>query len=216
MSDINQKRHELRTQLRAFRRTLSPTEQHDAALQLARLMIRQPLFRRCRTLGCYVANDGELDPYAVLNAALGLRKRCYLPVLRPLSRNRLWFVPYHHTTPLQLNRYGIPEPVDTHNPIPLATLDVVLMPLVGFDQSGGRLGMGGGYYDRSFSFKQRVPHAKPVLVGLAHSGQEVGELATQNWDIAMDAVATERGVVLCNPHAARHFATADLLISRQR
>lgn len=94
---------------------------------------------------------------------------------------------YH---PLVNNRYGILEP-STKYIKPTAQLDIILMPLVGFDRLGNRLGMGGGYYDRALAFKRRQAwRKKPLLIGLAFDGQEIQQLAAQPWDIPMDAVAT--------------------------
>jgi 5-formyltetrahydrofolate cyclo-ligase len=68
------------------------------------------------------------------------------------------------------------------------------MPLVGFDKAGNRLGMGGGFYDRSFAFKQKRHSCQPKLIGLAHSIQQVDNLSVQGWDIPVDNIVTELGV----------------------
>jgi 5-formyltetrahydrofolate cyclo-ligase len=81
-------------------------------------------------------------------------------------------------------------------------LDVVLMPLVGFDRTGARLGMGGGFYDATFAFKQKLSTGsktstgKPALIGLAHACQQVESLATDTWDIPLFAIATDKEIIL--------------------
>jgi 5-formyltetrahydrofolate cyclo-ligase len=90
------------------------------------------------------------------------------------------------------NRYGIPEPSIQEQQLPAWAMQVVLMPLVGFDRTGNRLGMGGGFYDRTFAFKRNRIHARPLLIGLAHSVQEVAALPTESWDMPLDLIATEK------------------------
>ena len=92
------------------------------------------------------------------------------------------------------NRYGIPEPAHPNKArnFPLRSLDLVLMPLVGFDTQGNRLGMGGGYYDRSFAFLHRHSHwRKPHLMGTAYEFQRLSKLDAQPWDVPLDAIVTE-------------------------
>lgn len=200
------RRLQLRRQLRARRRALSTNQQALAARRLQRLLCRQPVFWRSRHLALYLPNDGEIDPRPLLLAALALGKTCYLPVLRGANYNSLYFVRFRPDTPLQRNRFGIPEPRTGGRRLAPALLDLVLMPLVGFDRRGGRLGMGGGFYDRTFAFRQRRASHKPVLLGLAHSCQEVDALPVAAWDIPLDAIVTEHQIIPCRAaSAARDF-----------
>ena len=92
------------------------------------------------------------------------------------------------------NSYGIPEPLSKGNR-PACNLDIVLMPLVAFDKQGNRLGMGGGYYDKTFAFKrQTLWRKKPILVGLSHHFQQVDELNNDNWDIPLTAIVTNQKI----------------------
>lgn len=77
------------------------------------------------------------------------------------------------------------------------TLDAIFMPLVGFDREGHRLGMGGGFYDRTLAFTRHWPRAVPKLVGLGHHSQEVARLPVQPWDVSLHAIATDREVIYC-------------------
>ncbi|WP_206019612.1 5-formyltetrahydrofolate cyclo-ligase [Pseudomaricurvus alkylphenolicus] len=182
----------MRRSLRAKRRALSSREQKLAARRLCRLLLCQPLFIRSRHIAFYLPNDGEIDPRPLIVAAQRLGKHCYLPVLAPGNVNRLWFVRYTDSTPMVKNRYGISEPrPDFRRRRRAQDLDLVLLPLVGFDRFGGRMGMGGGFYDRSFSFKQHVNAHKPYLIGLAHGCQQVDRLKLASWDIPLGAVATD-------------------------
>lgn len=185
-------RKQLRRELRQRRRALSPAQQRVAAEGLCRQLKHQPLFIRSRHIAFYLPNDGEIDPHPLLAAALACGKRCYLPVLKPGPENRLWFVRYDLDTPLHRNRFGIPEPrADYRRAIDATQLDLVLMPLVGFDEAGGRMGMGGGFYDRTFAYKNQSASSKTYLLGLAHSCQRVGQLDVAPWDIPLAAIATE-------------------------
>jgi len=187
-------RKQLRRELRQRRRSLTPAQQRAAAAKLCRLLRHQPLFIRSRHIAFYLPNDGEIDPRPLLEAALACGKRCYLPVLKPGAENNLWFVRFDKNTPLHNNRFGIPEPrADARRVLAAEQLDLVLMPLVGFDNQGGRMGMGGGFYDRTFEFKHRRKQ-KTYLLGLAHSCQQVAQLDVAAWDIPLSAIATEQGI----------------------
>lgn len=189
-------RSSLRDQMRTLRRGLGDVAQREAAARFARILGHTPLFRRSRHIAFYLANDGELDPAILLQRAWDMKKVCYLPVITP--GRRLWFAPYAEGDPLLLNRFGIPEPACPGQMLVNArALDLILTPLVVFDDSGHRLGMGGGFYDRTLSFlRQRRAWRKPRLMGVAHELQRVPALSTEAWDIPLDGVATERCVYL--------------------
>lgn len=180
--------------MRERRRALSSRERARHSEQLALNITRLALFRNSRTLALYLPNDGEVDLTTVAQAAWSLGKRCYLPVLSPLYHNRLWFAPYTPDTPLADNRFGIPEPeVNWRATRPVWSLDLLLMPLVAFDLQGNRLGMGGGFYDRTLAYlAQRHHWRKPHLIGTAFELQHFAELPSQPWDVPLDGVVTEQ------------------------
>jgi 5-formyltetrahydrofolate cyclo-ligase len=183
----------LRKSLRQQRRSLSAREQHQAAHRLYQRLIHAPLFLRAKRIAFYFANDGEIDPLDLLLAALRMNKKCYLPVLSRHRPDRVSFVRFKFGDPLLPNRWGILEPeARPRRCVPAASLNLVLMPLVGFDSQGTRLGMGKGFYDRTFQFKRRLVCNRPKLVGLAHSFQQVELLVRRDWDIPLNAVATEQ------------------------
>jgi 5-formyltetrahydrofolate cyclo-ligase len=128
--------------------------------------------------------------------ALKAGKQVYLPVLRNRPSNSLWFTAYRPGDRLVNNCYGIPEPVMHSRRIVMPwSLDMVFVPLVAFDRSGNRLGMGGGYYDRTFAFRRMRSHWRgPKLIGLAHEFQRVEQLLNQVWDIPLDGVITEQRI----------------------
>lgn len=184
----------LRQQIRRLRAGLSVRERLAAAEQAARRIAGQRQFRHARRIAGYFGSKGELDPMPLLERAFDLHKECYLPVLHPFRAGRLWFCRWEPGDRLVPNRFGIPEPVVRGNKMIAArALDLIIVPLVAFDSSCNRLGMGGGYYDRSLAFVHRLQHARrPFLLGFAHELQRVDQLPTYPWDIRLDAVATQR------------------------
>lgn len=194
-------RTELRRAIRARRQALTHTERASRALNLARRVAATRLFRSSRRIACYLPVRGEMDPGPLMRYAFAMDKEVYLPVLAPGTVNRLLFAPYREGDRLQPNRFAIPEPTVPFAQLkdPMA-LDLVLVPLVAFDPQGNRLGMGGGFYDRSFAFlKHRSHWQKPRLLGLAYEFQKMERLAAEPWDVPLYGVATESELYLCRP-----------------
>jgi len=186
-------RASLRKSLRHARRSLSLREQNDAAVALHNALADQRFFRSAKRLAFYLANDGEIDPSLLFAAALARGQHCFLPLLHPFGQNRLLFVRYRQDDSLRRNRWGILEPrLQACRRVPARTLDVVLVPLVGFDAQGNRLGMGKGFYDRTFSFRAAARRRRPLLVGLAHECQRVENLGSQAWDVRMDRIVSDK------------------------
>jgi 5-formyltetrahydrofolate cyclo-ligase len=182
---------DLRATLRRRRAALPAAVVAETSRRVARQLWHLPMLSRCRRIACYVAFSGEIDCAPIMAEALARHCRVYLPVLRG---QRLVFAPWNPAGRMVRNRFGVPEPAGGHGrQLRGPELDVVLAPLVAFDDSGHRLGMGGGFYDRTFGFlRQRGQWRRPLLIGLAHEFQRVAPLATRRWDIALHAVITER------------------------
>lgn len=187
-------RKKLRKELRSKRRSLSPQQQQQASQQLLKIIRRRSDFRRSQHIALYLANDGEINPMPIIRHCWKLGKKVYLPVLHPVLHNRLWFVPYTPSSPMVRNIYGIEEPkLLPHRRRRAWSLHMVLLPLVGFDKYGNRMGMGGGYYDRTFSFKAQQGGLRgPALIGLAHEVQKVERLPVENWDIPLSTILTDQ------------------------
>jgi 5-formyltetrahydrofolate cyclo-ligase len=193
-------KNQLRKHLRDLRRALTKQQQNAAAARLVTRLVTSPFFRSSRRIACYLPNDGEIDPTPLIERLWKMQRQCFLPVLSRLSRDRLWFAQVLPETRLSPNRFGIPEPVVPARCLLRAQeLDLILMPLVGFDLQGNRLGMGGGFYDRSLEFlRHRSTWHKPRLVGLAHECQRVEALAPEPWDIPLQGVVTDRAIYLAD------------------
>ncbi|WP_248751883.1 5-formyltetrahydrofolate cyclo-ligase [Pseudomonas sp. MWU15-20650] len=187
-------RPQLRRMLRKARRALTPTEQRQAALGLYRQLAQHPLFRRAKHISLYLPTDGEIDPRLLLRAAQRRGKATYLPVLSAWPRTKMVFQRVRPGDKLLPNRFRILEPrVNAHQQRKVWALDLVLLPLVGFDEAGGRLGMGGGFYDRSLAYLARRQNwRKPTLLGLAHECQKVDRLAQASWDVPLAGTVTDK------------------------
>lgn len=138
-------------------------------------------------------NDGELDLQYVIKHIWKMNKTCYLPVIGKNKFQKLSFAPFEQQTELKKNKYGIPEPVISSREATQAQdLDLVLIPLVAFDRDGNRIGMGGGFYDRTLSFmEQRNTWLKPNIYGVAYEFQQVSSIKKDPWDIPMHGVLSE-------------------------
>lgn len=183
---------QLRRLIRQHRRQLSPAQRRDAANGLARSLNTAAELIARKRIALYWQNDGEIDPALAIELLLQRGKQVYLPVLHPFKQGQLLFVRYQPGMRMRKNRYGIAEPDWRYaNALPATFLSAVLVPLVAFDLRGARLGMGGGYYDRSLAFC-RHSQQRPLLVGCAYEFQKLQQLPMESWDIPMQMILTEQ------------------------
>ena len=188
----SQTRSSIRQEKRRLRLALTDSIQKQHAQQLQQQLICLPSYRNSQHIACYLANDGEISTTGIIEHAWQMHKTVYLPVLSPL-KNSLYFAPYNKNSQLKKNRFGINEPDCQPSQWRKAwQLNLLLLPLVAFDRNGNRMGMGGGFYDRTLAYHHRMRHwKKPRLIGLAHEIQHCEILDQQSWDIPLDAIATE-------------------------
>jgi 5-formyltetrahydrofolate cyclo-ligase len=190
-------RKTLRAELRARRRALTPEQRARAARQVARNIDRTFHLRPGMRVAIYASFPEELDSAPLLRLARQRGCRIFLPRIdtRTISMK---FVEALSGARETINHLGIVEPHGTRS-VPARWLDLVLLPLVGFDAQGMRLGMGGGYYDRTFAFRNRhTAWRGPRLVGVAYSFQQVPSITREAHDVRLDAVVTEAGVIRCS------------------
>ena len=180
--------------LRRARRALTARQQRRAAHGLYRQLAQHPVWRRAQHISLYLPTDGEIDPRLLLRAAQRRGKATYLPVLSAWPRTKMAFQRVRPGEKLKPNRFRILEPrVNVARQRKAWALDLVLLPLVGFDETGGRLGMGGGFYDRSLAYlARRKSRRKPTLLGLAHECQKVEKLDQASWDVPLQGTVTDR------------------------
>jgi 5-formyltetrahydrofolate cyclo-ligase len=193
----------IRAKMREQRARLTPAERIAAASGVAASLEQLPEFLVDQRVAGYWAVGGEV-PLHMAVARLNARGQQYcLPIVG--EDRRLRFAPLKPGANLKPNRYGIPEPecVEADLLAP-GEIDLVLVPLTAFDRAGRRLGMGAGYYDRSFAFLRDASRpAQPLLVGIGYAFQEVATLPAQDWDVALDFIATEKELIDCTPFETR-------------
>ena len=179
--------------MRQKRQALTVLQQRQASHALYRRVVTSKAFRFSRRIAFTIARDGEISPHLLLNEALRRGKRCYLPVMSKVGHDRLSFrrVGKHLQSLRSNNRYNIPEPVNAPICRPRA-FSMVLFPLVAFDASCNRLGMGKGFYDHTFAFLRASMRKCPQLFGLAHECQRVEALDIAPWDVKLQAIVTDQ------------------------
>ncbi|WEN16051.1 5-formyltetrahydrofolate cyclo-ligase [Rhodanobacter sp. AS-Z3] len=198
--DVNAQRRDLRQQLAERRRALAPAERIAAAQGLRRSLEQLPEYFTDARVAGYWASHGELPLNMVIPPLATRGQQFLLPVIG--TGKTLRFAAWNVGDAVQPNRYGIPEPANPAELLEPCQVDLVLVPLLGFDRRGNRLGHGGGYYDRSFAFlNEQVRPTEPLLVGIAYAFQELPEVEEQDWDVPLDFIATERELIDCHPEA---------------
>ena len=188
---IEIRKTQIRTKFRELRQGITRAESKRAG-KLARQQLQQlHAYHSSQNIACFLSFDGELDTHPIIQQILADKSRCYLPKIKPLKPNRLWFMPYRGTEPLIKNKLGIDE-VDApiSQAIRVSHIDIILLPLVAFDPQGNRLGMGGGYYDATLAHLSQS-NLQPLCIGLAFEQQKVDRLPTEPWDFPLHGVLTQ-------------------------
>lgn len=185
---LSLERQAIRTHVRHLRRGLSAEQQTHAANSVAEHALNVASMDQAQHIALFLSVDGELNTRPLIARLWQQHKQVYLPVLHPFSPGNLLFIHYTPETILIPNRLRIPEPpLDVRHIIPLDQLDVMFVPLVAFDKQGQRLGMGGGFYDRTL---QHWRSHGFLPIGLAHDCQQVDTLPVEAWDIPLPAILT--------------------------
>ena len=180
---------ELRRQLRERRRALGDELQLQASRALAHSVEQLPTWQSSSAIALYLAADAEIDPTGIVELARLQGKSLYLPAIYD---GELEFALWEAGASLQTNQFGIEEPQDSAPRRSPHQLDIICLPLVAWDSTGGRLGMGGGYYDRALAHSRA-----DTLLGLGHEMQQVEKVPCDAWDIRLDYVATEAALHEC-------------------
>ncbi|MFT7006905.1 MAG: 5-formyltetrahydrofolate cyclo-ligase [Colwellia sp.] len=181
-------RTSIRQTLRTKRKTLTTAFQIEASESLKLRLLNHPRVQSAKKIALYLANDGELDPMSFINWCWQQGKQVYLPVLHPFCPGHLLFLLFEKTSFMVKNQYGINEPkLDVTKVCPLEQLDVLCTPLVAFDCSGARLGMGGGFYDRTLVNWQKN---QLYPIGIAHDCQQIDQVPVEYWDIPLPEIIT--------------------------
>lgn len=195
-------RAHIRKTMRQIRRKLSVTEQNRAAQSLVDLVLLHSSVASSHRIGLFLSFDGEINTVPLIHALWYKGKQVYLPQIHPFNSRQLLFLEYTPNMQLIPGKFGIFTPPLTINSI-LSTheLDIVFTPLVAFDRRGYRLGMGGGFYDRTLAAYTRFPF-KPI--GLAYHMQEIDCIPKEHWDVPLPEIITEKEHIICISKTQRH------------
>ena len=179
-------RNQLRQQIRKTRANLTALQQQQAEDSITQQALALIEAQNAQHIALYVSFDGEISTEKLIKTLWAQDKHVYLPVLHPFNPNHLLFLRYLPDTPMLKNKFGIWEPkLNVQNVLPLDELDILFTPLVAFDKQGNRLGMGGGFYDRTL---QNWQNSSFIPVGLAHQCQQVEQLPTEAWDVPLHRI----------------------------
>jgi 5-formyltetrahydrofolate cyclo-ligase len=185
------KRAEIRDLVRK-KRNLLPDKEQEIAANAIKVNLSQLLngYKNAK-IALYLSNDGELKTSELITKIQQDNHELYLPVIHPFTPGNLLFQKYEKNSPMKANRYGIFEPeLNCSHVCPVSELDIIFTPLVAFDDSGNRLGMGGGFYDRTLARFYKEGWQKPLLIGIAHNCQKVESLPIESWDIPLKTIVT--------------------------
>jgi len=174
---------------------LGPDSRAAASAAITRHLLSSPAYANALNIGAYLAFRDEADLGSLIERAHEDKKNIFVPVVQN-DRQNMRFARLRPGDPLQLNRYGIAEPIpQQHEFSEPKKLHLVLVPLVAFDSRGNRLGMGAGFYDRAFAFRNGHDFGDyPYLCGVAYSCQRVPAIERRDWDVPLDLIATEEGI----------------------
>ncbi|MCU4676377.1 5-formyltetrahydrofolate cyclo-ligase [Catenovulum sp. 2E275] len=185
-------RQQIRQTIRAKRQALSKVQQSAAQIAVKQQVAQLELIKPDSKVAVYLTNDGELNPASIIEFVWQQNAKVYLPVLHPFAKNYLAFFEYNQTTALTHNKFGIAEPkLNAQTICPVNNLDIIFLPLVAFDAQGNRMGMGGGFYDRTFA----NAHPQQKRIGLAHDCQQLDALPTETWDVPLDMLITPTQII---------------------
>jgi len=195
----------LRNSLRKKRAHAASQQFSEATLFLSRFLNNLRVYRMAKNIGIYLPTQSEFPVFPIIEKNLVMNKVTYAPEISSIRNKTMCFTRLSRPLKkhlikknslnknLRRNAYGIEESIEKNEIINPKALDIVFTPLLGFNKNGERLGMGGGYYDRLFSFKRwRSTPTKPMLIGLAYEAQFHHSITVDPWDVPMDAIITEQ------------------------
>ena len=182
--------------MRQLRGAVPLKDRLAAAARINQSVLDLDVIQAAKAIGGFLAFDGEADPLPLMTWANEMQRQVFVPMIVGKGKP-LMFSPWHPDVAMRLNRFGIAEPdVPENQWIAPQELDIVITPLVAFDENCHRLGVGGGFYDRSFAFLNSLEpdRRRPIMIGFAFELQRVKSITRQSWDVLLDAVVTERSI----------------------
>lgn len=181
-SSIDEIKH-IRNQARKARRNLLSDEREAKEKIIYDKIKQHPEIKKAQHVAIFLSFDGEVNTQPIIEYLWQQGKFVYLPIVDPTTPHHLLFLPYTRQTKLIVNKLNILEPeFNIALAYPHQALDVIITPLVAFDEQGYRIGMGGGYYDRLLENYQKYDI---YPIGLAFNCQKVPSVPNQPWDIKL-------------------------------
>ena len=187
-------RKELRKRIKSLRESLSNEAREEAGKRASDLALTLPELGEAETVALYMTNRGELPTEFLIDRLLSMGKRVVLPRVDPLVKGKMTFRAYRKGDALVPDRFGIMEPGPGAQEVPLEEIDLMFTPLVAFDRTGMRLGMGGGFYDRTLAVRRNTGKG-PFPVGFALSCQETDMVPAEEWDMPLPVIVTELEII---------------------
>lgn len=179
----------LRKQLRQQRRTVSIFQQKQSQQHILNQLRRIKTFQHAEKIGVYLHAFGEIQTDQIIEYCFKQHKKVYLPMICNMNQQLVWV---KITQQQYRNKRFSHHPLGMQEPMAgrgwhVSTLDLLIMPLLACDREGTRIGMGGGFYDKTLA---GATH-KPFRLGIAHDFQLLDvTLHRENWDQPLDALAT--------------------------
>lgn len=191
MTDVSKSM--IRQTQRRFRQQLLPEESVDFSQRICQHIVTTEIYQQAVHVALYQPIHHEVDVHFLWHDPSFTAKQAFFPVIH--HDKTLIFLPANPTTPFKPNHLGILEPdVALTQAIDIQSLDLMIIPVLAFDLHGTRIGMGGGYYDRTLA------HQRPgCLMGVAYQGQHQALIPQQPWDIPLSMVVTETTIYRCTP-----------------
>ena len=189
--------HDDRHIMRNRRRAMSSRQQYEAAQSILKTIKEQNVLDNAKRVAIYFAIDGEVNPLEMPQYFYHSKRNWYLPRLHQSGKKMMDFALFTAGTKMAVNKFGILEPSSEGEPA--NKMDIIFLPLVGFDRNGNRLGMGGGYYDSTLAFANQDGLSNTMLIGLAHHFQEKPQLSPRSWDVKLDMIITDHEIICVKP-----------------
>ena len=189
MNEFVTQKNYIRTRIKHERQNLTSPFMQRSAIALLGHVSQSQLIENHNNIAFYLPVRGEISCMPIIEYALSQGKKCFVPKIRAGRKRSMWFLPYEGRESVEKGQFGILEPTaSASRAIATSELELVFMPLVAFDNTGNRLGMGGGYYDTVFG--SLSPQKRPQRIGLAYNLQKVPQVPAEKWDLKMDGVIT--------------------------
>ncbi len=184
------RKSELRKSLRRRRTAIGRAQRNHYARRAALRLLRWRQLRQARHIAVYLSARSELSTAILIEYLMRQGRKLWAPVTS--ANAGMHFVPLRREGKLRRGSLDLLQPARSRPKCGAARIDLILLPLLGFDARGHRLGNGGGYYDRALAAPRTG--RRPLLVGYAYAAQEMTSIPAEAWDVRLDAVVTEKGL----------------------